>query len=37
MTFDDTLLLVDPINTSAAQKQTAALIIGHEIAHQWLP
>ena len=29
------LLLVDPVNSSAFTKQLVALVVGHEIAHQW--
>lgn len=29
------MLLVDPENTSVIRKQTIALTVGHEIAHQW--
>ncbi|XP_033222097.1 puromycin-sensitive aminopeptidase-like isoform X2 [Belonocnema kinseyi] len=35
ITFREICLLVDPENTSAIRKQRIALIIGHEIAHQW--
>lgn len=28
-------LLVDPQNTSAVSKQWIALVVGHELAHQW--
>ena len=29
------LLLVDPVNSSAITKQLVALVVGHELAHQW--
>ena len=29
------LLLVDPDNSPAASKQLVALVVGHELAHQW--
>jgi len=35
VTYRETALLVDPINSSAASKQRVALVVGHEIAHQW--
>lgn len=28
-------MLVDPENTSLIRKQSIALTVGHEIAHQW--
>lgn len=33
--YRETCLLVDPQNTSADCKQSIALTVGHEIAHQW--
>lgn len=33
--FRETCLLVDPQNTSAVCKQWIALVVGHELAHQW--
>lgn len=33
--YRETLLLVDPHNTSASHKQNIALVVAHEIAHQW--
>lgn len=33
--YRETCLLVDPQNTSAVRKQWIALVVGHEIAHQW--
>ncbi|XP_063226837.1 puromycin-sensitive aminopeptidase isoform X2 [Bacillus rossius redtenbacheri] len=35
VTYRETCLLVDPENTSAVRKQWIALVVGHEIAHQW--
>ncbi|XP_076055525.1 puromycin-sensitive aminopeptidase isoform X1 [Oratosquilla oratoria] len=35
VTYRETCLLVDPHNTSASQKQWIALVVGHELAHQW--
>jgi puromycin-sensitive aminopeptidase len=35
MTFRETTLLVDPQHSSTANKQWVALVIAHEIAHQW--
>ncbi len=35
VTYRETALLVDPENTSAANKQWVALVIAHELAHQW--
>ncbi|XP_044269903.1 puromycin-sensitive aminopeptidase [Tribolium madens] len=35
VTYRETCLLVDPQNTSAVQKQWIALVVGHELAHQW--
>lgn len=35
ITYRETLLLVDPANTSLLRKQNIALTVGHEIAHQW--
>ncbi len=29
------LLLVDPANSTAITKQFVALVVGHELAHQW--
>lgn len=33
--YRTTCLLVDPKNTSSRLKQYVALVVGHEIAHQW--
>ncbi|XP_071101495.1 puromycin-sensitive aminopeptidase-like [Haliotis cracherodii] len=35
VTYRETALLVDPANTSARVKQWVALVVGHELAHQW--
>ena len=35
VTAREICLLVDPENTSAIRKQKIALVVGHEIAHQW--
>jgi len=35
VTYRETALLVDPQNSSAATKQWVALVVGHELAHQW--
>jgi puromycin-sensitive aminopeptidase len=35
ITYRESALLVDPKNSSAANKQRVALVIAHEIAHQW--
>lgn len=35
ISYRETMLLVDPENTSVIRKQTIALTVGHEIAHQW--
>jgi len=35
VTYRETTLLVDPEQSSAAAKQTVALVVGHELAHQW--
>jgi len=35
VTYRETALLVDAENSSASSKQTVALVVGHEIAHQW--
>ena len=33
--YRERLLLVDPDNSPAASKQLVALVVGHELAHQW--
>ncbi|KAI1303651.1 Puromycin-sensitive aminopeptidase [Halotydeus destructor] len=35
VTYRETCLLVDPKNTSADRKQWIAIVVGHELAHQW--
>jgi puromycin-sensitive aminopeptidase len=35
VTYRENCLLVDSQNTSAVQKQWIALVVGHELAHQW--
>ena len=35
ITYRETALLVDPCHSSTMNKQWVALVIGHEIAHQW--
>lgn len=35
ITFREQALLVDPNNTSLANKQYVALVVAHELAHQW--
>ncbi|KAK6630961.1 hypothetical protein RUM44_003133 [Polyplax serrata] len=35
VTYRETCLLVDPENTSAIRKQWIAIVVGHELAHQW--
>ncbi|ESO94410.1 hypothetical protein LOTGIDRAFT_202512 [Lottia gigantea] len=35
LTFKEALILVDPENSSAVSKQHVALVVGHELAHQW--
>ena len=35
ITFREQSLLVDPANTSLANKQYVAMVIAHELAHQW--
>ncbi|MBI2096854.1 MAG: M1 family metallopeptidase [Candidatus Sungbacteria bacterium] len=35
VTYRETALLVDPENTATANKQWVALVIAHELAHQW--
>ncbi|XP_076169420.1 puromycin-sensitive aminopeptidase [Ptiloglossa arizonensis] len=35
VTYRETCLLVDPQNTSALRKQWIALVVAHELAHQW--
>ncbi|XP_067931273.1 puromycin-sensitive aminopeptidase-like [Watersipora subatra] len=35
VTYRETCLLVDPENSSSSSKQYVALVVGHELAHQW--
>ncbi|XP_041473760.1 puromycin-sensitive aminopeptidase-like [Lytechinus variegatus] len=35
VTYRETALLVDPENSSAKAKQWVAIVVGHELAHQW--
>jgi len=35
VTYRETALLVDPKNSSAGTRQWVALVVGHELAHQW--
>lgn len=35
VTYRETALLVDPNNSSLQSKQTVAIVVGHELAHQW--
>ncbi len=35
ITFRETCMLVDPANTSLATKQYVAMVVAHEVAHQW--
>lgn len=35
VTYRETMVLVDPENTSLIRKQSIALTVGHEVAHQW--
>ncbi|PAA92140.1 hypothetical protein BOX15_Mlig013866g1 [Macrostomum lignano] len=35
VTYRETALLVDADNSSAATKEWVALVVGHELAHQW--
>ncbi len=35
VTFRETAILVDDIHTSLSNKQWAAIVIAHELAHQW--
>jgi len=35
VTYRETTLLIDAAQSSAAAKQTVALVVGHELAHQW--
>lgn len=35
VTYRETALLIDPKNSSLKSKQWVALVVGHELAHQW--
>ena len=35
VTFRETCVLVDPQNTSKNTKQWVAIVVTHEMAHQW--
>ncbi|MBI3231583.1 MAG: M1 family metallopeptidase [Candidatus Doudnabacteria bacterium] len=35
VTYRESALLVDPVHSSASNKQWVALVIAHELAHQW--
>lgn len=35
VTYRETALLIDSANSSASTKQWVALVVGHELAHQW--
>ena len=35
VTYRETALLYDPLNSSLTGKQTVAIVVGHELAHQW--
>ncbi|MDZ4260637.1 MAG: M1 family metallopeptidase [Candidatus Sungbacteria bacterium] len=35
ITYRETALLFDPVNSSPAMKQRIAIVVAHEIAHQW--
>jgi len=35
VTYRDTCILVDQANSSLVSKQTVAIVVGHELAHQW--
>lgn len=35
ITYRETALLIDPDHSSTANKQRVALVVGHELAHQW--
>ncbi len=35
VTYRETALLIDPDNSSLQSKQTVAIVVGHELAHQW--
>ena len=35
VTYRESCVLVDPANTSSASKQWVAIVVDHEMAHQW--
>jgi len=35
VTYRESRLLIDPTNSPASSKQAVALVVGHELAHQW--
>jgi len=35
VTYRETCLLVDDENTSTQRRQWVAIVVGHELAHQW--
>ena len=35
LTFRETYMLSDPASSSAADKQDVAIVVAHELAHQW--
>lgn len=35
VTYRETALLIDQDNSSSAARQWVALVVGHELAHQW--
>ena len=35
VTYRETALLIDAANSSASTRQWVALVVGHELAHQW--
>lgn len=35
VTYRETALLIDPKHSSSTAKQWVALVVGHELAHQW--
>lgn len=35
VTYRETALLIDPVHSAAANRQRVAIVIAHELAHQW--
>nr|XP_026655176.1 puromycin-sensitive aminopeptidase-like protein [Zonotrichia albicollis] len=35
VTYRETALLIDPKNSCSSSRQWVALVVGHELAHQW--